>query len=215
MGEATEFLVNRRKINPIDEIIRVVPRATFERFSRRCRPNPLYRINVENLVDASVTMQREKAEETEDYVQLIPTFVIRKSGSVLTYRRTKRLPEARLHNSRCVSFGGHMQVDDTPDLFASTYLEPETRLYRELYEELSFSEPVTPNYVGVLHLTSTLFERQHAGIVFNVRLRESVKVESLETTMHSDVRFSNTRELQNEDETLDSWSKVLLSLMNG
>jgi len=212
--ESTEFLVNRRRTNPIDETIRVVPRESFDRLIKRCRPQPLFRMNVENLINASIPMTRVRAEETADFVQLIPTFVIRKADTVLTYRRTKRLPEARLHNSRCVSFGGHMQVDDLPDLFAQSYYDPNTRLYRELYEELSFSEPVVPRYLGVLYLTSSMFERQHAGIVFNVKLGRSVHVESLETTRHVDVKFDNVCELDKSSDDLDSWSRVLLKVMN-
>lgn len=213
-GENTEFLVNRRKLNPIDETIRVVPRESFDRIIRRYRPKPLYRMNIENLVNASISMTRARAEETAEFIQLIPTFVIRKANTVLTYRRTKRLPEARLHNSRCLSFGGHMQVDDLPDLFAPSFYEPATRLYRELYEELRFSGPVLPRYLGVLYLTSSMFERQHAGIVFNVKIHKSVQVESLETSRHSDVKFEDIGLLNSSSDDLDSWSRTLLSVMN-
>ena len=105
-------------------------------------------------------MKRASAEDTSDLVQLIPTFVVCRGSKVLTYRRTKRLPEARLHNSRCVSFGGHMQFNDLPDLFARSYTDPRGPMFRELYEELSFSEIVRPRYLGVLYLTASQFERR-------------------------------------------------------
>ena len=210
----TEFLVNRRRINPIDETIRVVPTDRFQRLLRRCRPRPLYRVNVENLVAASVAMKRANAEETAEFVQLIPTFVVRRGRKVLTYRRTKRLPEARLHNSRCVSFGGHMQVDDLPDLFARSYTDPDGPMFRELYEELSFSEPITPRYLGVLYLTGSEFERQHAGIVFDVNVRTSNEVANLETTRHGNVQFNDLREVACDADELDSWSRLLLGIIN-
>ena len=43
----TEFLVNRRRINPIDETIRVVPVERFQRLLQRCRPKPLFNMNIE------------------------------------------------------------------------------------------------------------------------------------------------------------------------
>ncbi len=211
----TEFLVNKRRINPIDETIKVVPMDRFERLLRRCRPRPLYKMNVENLVAASIAMKRADAEETADFIQLIPTFIVRRGRKVLTYRRTKRLPEARLHNSRCVSFGGHMQMDDLPDLFARSYMDPHGPMFRELYEELGFSEPVTPRYLGVLYLAASQFERQHAGIVFDVNVSVSNEVENLETTRHGDVQFSEVRELAAGGDEFDSWSRVLIGVMNG
>jgi predicted NUDIX family phosphoesterase len=211
----TEFLVNKRRINPIDETIKVVQTGRFQSLLQRCRPRPLYNMNVENLVAASMTMKRANAEETVEFVQLIPTFIVRRGRKVLTYRRTKRLPEARLHNSRCVSFGGHMQADDVPSLFARSYTDPDGPMFRELYEELRFSEPVTPRYLGVLYLTQSEFERQHAGIVFDVNVSASNEVENLETTRHGDVQFSDMRELACGADDLDSWSRVLLGVMNG
>jgi predicted NUDIX family phosphoesterase len=211
----TEFLVNRRRIHPFDETIRVVPIEWFQPFLRRCRPKPLYRVSFEKLIAASIAMKRAAAEQTADYVQLIPTFIVRRGREVLNYRRTKRLPEARLHHSQCVSFGGHMQLDDIPDLFARSYTDPLGPMFRELYEELSFSQPVIPRYLGVLYLTSSQFERQHVGIVFDVDVSASNEVESLETTMHSDVRFSQVLELISAKEAFDSWSQVLLGVVNG
>lgn len=210
-----EFLVNRRRVNPIDETIKVVPMEKFQRLLQRCRPKPLHRLSIESLVAASLAMKRANAEETAAFVQLIPTFIVRCGRKVLTYRRTKRLPEARLHNSRCVSFGGHMQADDLPDLFARSYTDPCGAMFRELHEELSFSEPVTPRYLGVLYLTASQFEQQHAGIVFDVNVTASNYVESLETTMHADVRFIDARELSSWAEDLDSWSRVLVGVVNG
>lgn len=209
-----EFLVNRRRINPIDETIQVVPIDRFQRLLARCRPDPFYRVKIEALVRHSQAMKRATAEETAQFVQLIPTFVVRRKRQLLTYKRTKRLPEARLHNSRCVSFGGHMQVDDLPNLFAPSYRDPQGPMFRELYEELSFSEPVTPRYIGVLYLTGSAFEQQHAGIVFEVSLSQNNRVVSLETTMHTDVKFSDISKLASASEELDSWSTLLINSLN-
>jgi predicted NUDIX family phosphoesterase len=209
-----EFLVNRRRIKPIDETIKVVPKAKFRSLLKRRRPGRLVGQDIETLIAASVPMKRALAEETAEFVQLIPTFIVRSGSRLLTYRRTKRLPEARLHNARCVSFGGHMQVDDIPDLFARSYSDPKGAMFRELYEELSFSEHVTPIYLGVLYLTSSLFEKQHAGIVFDVNVEESNIVKSLETTRHADVQYMDLIELARVAKELDSWSRVLLGVLN-
>jgi predicted NUDIX family phosphoesterase len=209
-GGSAEFLVNRRRMNPIEETIKVVPELEFRKLISEKQNDRLFKLDIEALIGVSIPMRRALAEDTAEFVQLIPTFVIRSGSKILTYRRTKRLPEARLHDVRCVSFGGHMQVDDDLDLFARSYLDPKSAMFRELYEELSFSRSVNPVYQGVLYLENSFFERQHVGIVFDVQVEDSVRVDSLETTRHIDVKYVDIHELLSESSDFDSWSSLIL-----
>ena len=211
---AIEFEVKRRRIAPIDEIIRVVPRTVFEELERSCSwSSSLLAIDYEPLIHASIEMLRGDAEETDAFIQLIPTFVVRRGDKVWTYTRTKRLPEARLHHARCVSFGGHMEAQDELYLFrgADTYRDS---VLRELYEELAFSKDPSIRYLGVIHLSSNMFERQHAGLVFEVAVGQRTRVASLEPGMHTDVRPIPLVELRELAPNLDSWSRLLIQVLD-
>jgi predicted NUDIX family phosphoesterase len=212
---ATEFEVKRRRIAPIDETIRVVPRDKVEALKQEASlSSPLYSIGYEALISASIEMPRREAEETDECVQLIPTFVVRRGDKIWTYTRTKRLPEARLHHTRCVSFGGHMQAEDELYLFRDEKAY-EGSVLRELYEELAFTKDPTVRYLGAIHLTSNLFERQHLGLVFEVTVGTRAQVASLEPGMHTDVRPTPLAELRALAPSLDSWSQLLIRVIDG
>ncbi len=210
-----DFAVKRRKINPIDETIKAVPIDTFLSMLPKDGSDGLYTHNFQSLLDFAVDVPRAEAETSLNYVQLIPTFIVRKGSHILTYKRTKRLPESRLHHSWCVSFGGHMQSDDTAGLFNDQPLDNGNFVLRELYEELSFSENVKINYVGILYLQSNDFEKQHAGLVFDVAVPTEALINSLEPGMHTDVQLTPISQLLENINALDSWSRRLVRVTNG
>lgn len=210
-----EFQVQKRVLNPLDETIKAVPIATFRDIARSMAAGRSDPADFRLLIAAATDLPRREAENTEEFVQLIPTFVVCRQDEILTYRRTKRLPEARLHHARCINFGGHMQSDDTPLLFWDDDAVVSHFLYRELYEELEF-EPAAAsiNPLGLLYLQDNGFERQHAGLTFQVVLEPSCQVRSLEPGMHSDLGFCSTQTLLSERSEIDSWSRVLLDIVS-
>src|SRR5690606_7275358 len=108
---------------------------------------------------AARPVHRVAAEDNEDLVQLIPSFLIFRGESVLSFKRTRKTPEQRLHDSYSIVFGGHLQADDSPALFAQIDEQVERFLFRELHEELAFAPPLFQSrYSGVLHLEQTAFE---------------------------------------------------------
>jgi predicted NUDIX family phosphoesterase len=209
-----EFAAKRRRLNPVDETIKVIPAEAFLSELSRAPRQILYGCRFGDLIDLSIDMPRRAAEETEEFVQLIPSFVVRIGHKVLTYTRTKRLPEARLHRARCVNFGGHMQSDDPAPLFRGEQRVLRDTLLRELYEELEFSNRPVIDYLGVLHLRDTAFERQHAGVVFDVVLPDGATIKSLEPGMHTDLRLELLDDLSSQQEQYDSWSRALIRVLD-
>lgn len=211
-----EFKVQQRVLNPLDETIKAVPLADFLKIARAMASGAALPTDFRLLIAAAVDIPRREAEETEEFVQLIPTFVVIRNDEVLTYRRTKRLPEARLHYARCVNFGGHMQSDDTPLLFWNDDEVVHHFLYRELFEELDFDvheSSISP--LGIIYLQGNAFERQHAGLTFEVKLNRCAEVRSLEPGMHTDLIFSSIGKLVEEISELDSWSRTLIDAISG
>ena len=206
-----EFQVQKRVLSPLDETIKAVPIDRFKQIARSMASGEISSTDFRALIVDSVDIPRREAEDRFDFVQLIPTFIVRRGDEVLTYRRTKRLPEARLHHARCVNFGGHMQADDAPMLFWNDDEVVNHFLYRELFEELEFEvEEAVILPMGLLYLQNNDFERQHAGLTFSVSLERNATARSLEPGMHTDLSFTSISTLNDEVGELDSWSQVLI-----
>src|SRR5205814_734593 len=62
-------------------------------------------------------MRRRLAEEDLDVIQLVSVFIVRYHSQYLTFKRTKRLPESRLHGFYSLGFGGHLNPDDVLHMF--------------------------------------------------------------------------------------------------
>jgi predicted NUDIX family phosphoesterase len=153
-----------------------------------------------------------KAEDDNDLVQLIPSFLIFRENQVLSFRRTRKTPEQRLHDSSSIVFGGHLQAEDDPALFAHDDEEVERFLFRELHEELAF-DPMyrLSRYIGMLHLDETAFERQHAGVVFAIDLAPGTKVRSLEPGYQSTLRFIPWDGIESTPVMEDRWSATCVA----
>lgn len=213
--DVSETFVAPRRIGPLDEDILAVPQAEFLELLSHARSPGLYELHYVRLLAASRTISRREAEESEDFVQLIPSFVIFRDNEILSYKRTKKTPESRLHDTFSVIFGGHLQASDVPSLFSH---EPQLVLdflFRELHEELSLAPPAQKCvYSGVLHLRETRFERQHAGLVFILDAPPHAEVRSLEPGYHAGLRFIPWEEIDQSPIMEDRWSEVCVrSLM--
>lgn len=133
--------VPARRVNPLDEDILVVDQDVFEALKSGKRLRRLYDVGYGSLLKVARPVHRMRAEEDNGLVQLIPSFLIFREDSVLSFRRTRKTPEQRLHDSISIVFGGHLQAEDNPALFADVDEQVERFLFRELHEELGFSPP--------------------------------------------------------------------------
>ncbi len=205
-----EYFGKRRKINPLEETIKAIPSDKFLTLITS-NSSGLYHAEIEDILILSIDIVRSDAEEREDLVQIIPTFVIEDSVNVVSYKRTKRLPESRLHHTTCLNFGGHLQSEDIPALFIKDKDIIHNFLYRELYEELRIdTKNIKISYKGIIYLKNSAFERQHAGIVYLVTLPDDAPIVSLEPGMHTDLKKIEKKfALENADE-FDSWSSHLM-----
>jgi predicted NUDIX family phosphoesterase len=124
----------------------------------------------QDLVAECVPMPRIAAEEDTSVIQLISGFVVQHGHEVLTYKRTRRLPESRLHGEYSVFFGGHLNPNDMSPLF--NIFEPANAhlMERELNEELRIKSRYTMTLRGILYDNSRPVSRQHIAIVFDVAL---------------------------------------------
>ena len=163
------------------------------------------------LTSASFPMKRRDAELDTGVVQLVSVFLVRHLGRLLTYKRTKRLPEQRLHGSYSLFFGGHVAPDDFGVLFGALHSgSSATFLERELLEELRFPGGMPKlMYRGLLYDDTREVSRQHVGIVFDAQL-ESPEYEIGERGFLIDAKFETLDEISARKNDFENWSTFLL-----
>jgi predicted NUDIX family phosphoesterase len=214
--DAAEVEVSPRRINPLDEDILAVPAVRFLSMLADETVPGVFDLDYVDILSASQTVPRRQAEETEAFVQIIPSFVIFRGSEVLSYKRTKKTPESRLHDTRSIVFGGHLQATDVPSLFAHERSVVIDFLFRELREELSLNpEAERYLYLGALYLSETPFERQHTGLIFVLEAPTNASAQSLEPGYHSGLRFMNWDEVLSSSVMEDRWSRVCIEALRG
>lgn len=212
--DTEETVVPPRRIHPLDEDILAVPSSEFLNMLAREKIQGIYDLDYLEILAASQVVPRRNAEETEEFVQIIPSFVILRGNEILSYKRTKKTPENRLHDTRTIVFGGHLQASDIPSLFAHERSVVIDFIFRELYEELRLSpEAKRYLYLGALHLSQTAFERQHVGLVFILEAPTDAAARSLEPGYHSGLRFMNWNAVLSSSVMNDRWSQVCMNAL--
>jgi hypothetical protein len=143
-GSYTEHVAQRFHKALFDEDIVVFPSTSLKRYV------PTVGLSVGDFDQTSLLgecrpMRRRVAEEDTSVIQLVSVFIVRFQDKYLTYKRTKRLPESRLHGYYSLAFGGHLNPDDVKPLlniFNPRLAAP--LLLRELGEELRLDPAAAP-----------------------------------------------------------------------
>lgn len=210
MGKS-EFVAARFKKALLDEDAVVFPAASLPKYIKRPGLHIGVLGNSRELLNECRPMLRRKAEEDFSVVQLVSVFILRFGSRYLTYKRTKRLPESRLHHVYSMFFGGHLTPEDAITLF--NIFQPkdgEALLIRELSEEVRFAENEfpTPIYKGFLYDPSRDVSSQHLGIVFDVFLKTD-KYEIGERGFLMDPKFESLDEIEDRTGDFENWSVLI------
>lgn len=211
--EFSEYLAARFIKNRLEEDVIVFPTRSLKKY---ISGNGLHTVPLKNgkdLLRECRSMPRLKAEEDFSFVQLISVFLVRYKDHYLTHKRTKRLPENRLHGSYSMFFGGHLNPEDIPALPFDIF-DPQIGgqfLRRELSEELIIRAKDTPQiaYKGLLYDTSKEVSKQHLGVVYDVFLK-SVDYDIGERGFLMDAKFETISEIENRLEDFENWSVIIL-----
>jgi predicted NUDIX family phosphoesterase len=172
-------------------------------------------LDAEGLLSECFPMRRRLAEEDTTVIQLVSVFVVKYEGRLLTYKRTKRLPESRLHGYYSLAFGGHLNPDDALHMF--NIFDPEQGeawLIRELFEELRLEKGLNRvtelKYIGLLYDDSEAVSRQHLGLVYDVALETSAFAIG-ERGFLMDPKFESVVEIRNRLSDFENWSVLLVN----
>jgi len=210
-GFYSEHIASRFKKALFDEDIVVFPAGSLKKYVPR---SGLYVGNLDRnaLMGECRAMRRREAEEDVSVIQLVSVFVVRYEDRILTYKRTKRLPESRLHGYYSIGFGGHLNPDDLKPLL--NIFDPEMAaplLLRELGEELRLDRAEIPKlrYRGLLYDDSRPVSKQHLGITYDVCLG-SEEFEIGERGFLMDAKFETLEEIIFRRDEFENWSWILI-----
>jgi len=206
-----EHITDRYQKAPFDEDIVVFPATSLIRYIPR---KGIYKgqFDQQSLLAECYPMRRRDAEADLSVIQLVSVFLVRFGNRWLTYKRTKRLPESRLHGYYSVSFGGHLNPDDVLHLFNIFDADQaHAWLVRELHEELRLEKGdlTEIRYRGLLYDDSQEVSKQHLGLVYDVVLR-SAEYKIGERGFLMDAKFETLDEIDSRIDEFENWSVLLV-----
>lgn len=206
-----EYVAERRPKTLFDEDIAVVPEASFKDFV----PAPGFHsenIDTQRLLTECRPLLRREAETRYDVIQLVSFYIVTYDGQYLTHKRTKRLPESRLHGYYSLGFGGHLNIEDIPILMNIS--DPDLALLqitRELEEELVLSTPPKIVFRGLLYDDSRDVSKQHVGLVYDVGL-VSKDFTIGERGFLTDAKFEHIDQILKRLDDFENWSVTMAQL---
>lgn len=206
-----EYVAERYQKALLDEQIVVFERERLSRFVPGPGIHALSPAQSQELLLTLFPMQRRVAEDDFDVIQLVSQFLVQVGDRYATYKRTRRLPESRLHGVYSLLFGGHLNPDDVAPLFSifDPVLGPDY-IRRELHEELRFETHPSMSLIGVLYDDSREVSRQHLGILYQVTVPPTEHLEVGERGFLQQLRLESEDEILHRIEDFENWSELVL-----
>lgn len=208
-----EFIAPRFRPSPFDEDVVVFPAERLRTHVPRIGLNPGQFDGRRLLADCS-KMRRRNAEENKGVIQLVSAFVVRYGRRFLTFQRTKRLPEGRLHGYYSMHFGGHLNPSDVGN-FVSLFdpFDPEQTsdfMLRELQEELVLEYTPQLKRRGLIYDDSREVSSQHLAIVYDVELQSPSYAIGERGFLIND-KLEDLSSMKARFEDFENWSQLLIS----
>ena len=152
---------------------------------------------LELIAERHTFIDRDVAERSPEWRQIIPYVVIRHGDETFTLTRTTKQTESRLHHKVSLGIGGH--INPGHDLVDG--------LQKELDEEVRIDGDYELQFVAILNDESTEVGRVHLGAVFFLD-SAARHVVVLETEKMTGCWMSRA-ELAASREAMESWSQVI------
>lgn len=172
--------------------------------------------NAENYLNAfmqpgvSSFIDRELAENSPEFKQLIPYAIMEFNGKYLCYTRGGSGGEARLHDRMSLGIGGHINpIDGSQNAGLDTYL---AGVERELSEEIDIQTSYTQKVVALINDDSNPVGSVHLGVVHRFNL-SSDQVFSKEDAI-AQLQFLSLEELHTiYFDRLETWSQLAVKAL--
>ena len=193
------------------EQVLVVPREAFEAVGafNGVRLNPQDYLNAFLKPGVAHFMDRELAEQSPQFKQIIAYAIFCHEGRVLAYSRTAKGNETRLHDKWSLGIGGHINPIDGLAENLSTYL---AGVEREIREEITFSGDAQQQLYAVINDDTNEVGSVHLGIVHRFDL-DSDEVAPNEKAL-ANLGFRELDELAGPlYEKLETWSAICVDVL--
>ena len=119
-------------------------------------------------------VERERAERTPAWKQVIPYSLVTCGDRLMLVRRTRSGGDARLHDKLSIGIGGHINPEDLDGEPGRNPLDAGTR--RELDEELGVRGAYEIRRLGLINDDSNPVGAVHVGVVQVIALEAPVEV---------------------------------------
>lgn len=149
-------------------------------------------------------MDRDSAENNEDYKQIVPQNLIKYENKYFLMKKLSKSKESRLHDLYYLGAGGHIDLTDSNDEKGDVIFKG---MWRELMEEITVD---TEDFElkGIINVDEKPVDKEHIGLVYLTRLNTNkVFVKEREKMEGELVSLAGLEKKKNE---LDSWSQVIL-----
>jgi predicted NUDIX family phosphoesterase len=163
-------------------------------------------------------VERERAERSPQWKQVIPYNVVVRAGEILLLRRTTRGGEARLHNKHTIGVGGHINPIDL-ETATSRRAIAAAGAQRELDEELVITGPRSLASVGILNDDANPVGAVHVGLVQvlhvegDVSIREHEQLEGSFVAPH-ELRRRIATGSDSAGANFETWSRILIERLD-
>lgn len=154
-------------------------------------------------------MDRDEAEQSPQFKQLITYAIFCHEGRILAYARTKKSGESRLHDKWSLGIGGHINPIDGLTASVDTYL---AGMEREIREEITFSGTATQQLYALINDDTNEVGSVHLGIVHRFNL-DTEDVRANEKALDK-LGFRPLSELKGElYAKLETWSAICVDAL--
>ncbi len=193
------------------ENILVVPTTEF---APKYLENTFNTIDYSHLVDIIekfVFKTRYIMEEDPTFKQIIPyVVVINEKNEILTYQRSAKGGEGRLHNMYSIGVGGHLDenAENNHETGMEVYLDG---MIREIEEELGIK-----THRDDFDIKATIYDdsndvgKVHFGVVSFLRIDSKEFSHEGEMDILINREFLTLDELSSRHDSLENWSKILI-----
>jgi predicted NUDIX family phosphoesterase len=152
-------------------------------------------------------VERERAERTPAWKQVIPYCVVTSGERVLLMKRRAKGGESRLHDKLTIGVGGHINPVDR-ELDERGLVRAAAR--REIAEEIQIEGEYDLRLAGYLNDDSNPVGAVHLGLVFAASTSSTVRIREEDVLEGQLVGLEELRASRARGANLETWSSLLV-----
>lgn len=193
------------------ENILVIPADKFQINYLESTFNSINYSHLDEILKNFLFKTRYIMEEDASYKQIIPyVIIVNEKNEILTYQRSAKGGENRLHNMYSIGVGGHLDesLENQHETGMEVYLDG---MIREVEEEIGIK-----THRDDFEIKATIYDdsnevgKVHFGVVSFLRIDSNEFMHDGEMDILINREFLTLEELSNRHDSLENWSKIVV-----